>query len=126
MATIYLCGHGGWSRAEGGAAFVIVPRDTTVTFYSEAGTTISDLQTIAIMSGDINALRPVSVYGPYRSLPNLSLYPGTFVNERVAALEAGVRIEMVNRKTCLRELLDEFAGNDLHWLACRVHGLRRN
>jgi len=122
MATIYLLGHGGWSRARGGQAFVFVPKNTTVSLYTEAGKVITDFQTIDIMSGALNALQP-TVYQQFFNVPNMTLYPGVFVNERVAAFDAGIRFVMVDRATTMRELLDQHAGNDLHWLACRSHGL---
>lgn len=61
-------------------------------------------------------------FGPYQSVTDLTLSPAEEMRVQfmTAAWGGGVTAIMVDRQQTLAQLLEEYAGNDLHWLACRV------
>lgn len=120
MADIYLLGHGHWDTQGASDAFTSVPRDTSLLFYTPIGRFINASQTAAIMRGDPGRLRPVQELKAYMSAPNLTLSEGLFPNEIAALLQSGVRFAQVRFPTPLAELLERYAGNRIHWLACRA------
>jgi hypothetical protein len=122
MANIYLCGHGEWMTNGVASGFVSLPAHTTMSFYTPVGRFLSIGQARRILTGAADALQPDQVFRPYQSVTDLLLAPAPEMRVRfmTAALEAHATCVMVDRDTMLAELVQEYAGNDLHWLACRV------
>ena len=118
MADIYLLGHGSWDTRNEAKAFTLVPAGTTVFFYTPAGRFISSRQTSAIMRGDPGRLRPLREIREYMNCPEVELSDGLFPEEEQALLTSGVRFVRVSAPTKISALLQKYAGNRLHWLAC--------
>lgn len=122
MANIYLCGHGEWNTRGAHSGFVEVPPRTTVRFYTPVGRFLSVGQACAILGGQPGALAPDQVFEQYKNVTDLTLHPAEEVRVRFmqAALNAHATAVMMDKARSLGDLLKEYAGNDLHWLACRV------
>lgn len=120
MADIYLLGHGEWQSRGTAKAFCQVPKNTSVVFYTPVGRFINSDQTAEIMRGDPNALEPYQTIRQFKQCPNLTLSDGVFGDEITALLRTGVRFARVLVPTSLEDLMEKYAGNKLHWLACRV------
>lgn len=122
MANIYLCGHGEWHTAGAQSGFVHLPPRTTLKFYTPVGRFLWVTQACDILRGSPQALTPDQAFGPYQSVTDLTLSPAEEMRVQfmTAALGGGVTAIMVDRQQTLAQLLEEYAGNDLHWLACRV------
>jgi hypothetical protein len=122
MANIYLCGHGEWATTGARTGFITLPPRTTVSFYTPVGRFLWISQACDIMRGAPGALTPDQTYRQYQSVTDLTLHPAPEMRVRftTAALSSRAQMEMVGRATTLEALVEEFAGNDLHWLACRV------
>ncbi|BDG70249.1 putative adhesin [Roseomonas fluvialis] len=122
MADIYLCGHGEWKTNGVPSGFANVPARTTVHFYTPIGRFLSIDQAMAIMGKGPGALQPDQSVGAYRTVTDLALYPAPEMRVRfmTAALNAGATAVMVDHDSMLSDLLTEYAGHDVHWLACRV------
>lgn len=118
MADIYLMGHGSWDTRKKSSAFTIVPKNTSVVFYTPIGRYISSRQTSAILRGDPGCLRPETEYKAFFNCPNIELSDGLFADEEYAVLTSGKRFVRVSVDTMLSELMEKYAGNRLHWLAC--------
>jgi hypothetical protein len=125
MADIYLLGHGSWDRRGAANAFTSVPKDTSVLFYTPVGRFISARQVAAILRGDPGCLRPAQEFKAYSNCPQVELSDGLFAVEEQAILTSGKRFVRVSVDTLLSDLLEKYAGNRLHWLACfpRLAGL---
>lgn len=119
MADIYLMGHGAWDTIGASQTFVTVPANTSITFYTPIGRFISAGQCVAIVKGAGDKLAPYSVVEEFKSAPNLTLADGLFPIEVQAILTTGVRFARVIEPTKLSDLLEKYAGNRLHWLACQ-------
>ena len=122
MANIYLCGHGEWATVGAASGFVHLPPRTTLRVYTPIGRFLWIEQACAIMRGTPGALDPDQTFSQYQSVTDLTLHPAPEMRDLflAAALTGGVRAEMVNQPRTLAQLAADFAGNDLHWLACRV------
>jgi hypothetical protein len=118
MADIYLLGHGSWDTRGKASAYTIVPKDTSVVFYTPVGRFISSRQTSAILRGDPGHVKPEIEYKAFGSCPNIELSDGLFAEEEKAVLTSGKRFVRVAVDTPISELLQKYAGNRLHWLAC--------
>lgn len=119
MADIYILGHGAWQTIGSNKPFVKVPRGTSIVFYTPVGRFINSAQTAAIMSGSANKLPPDREITEFKECPNLTLGYGLFPREVTALLQSGVRFVQVSQNTPLEEVLEKYAGNRLHWLACQ-------
>ncbi len=118
MADIYLLGHGSWDTRGKADAYTTVPNDTSVLFYTPVGRFISSRQTSAILRGDPGHLKPEIEYKGFMNCPNIELSDGLFPEEQKAILTSGKRFVRVAVDTPISELLQKYAGNRLHWLAC--------
>jgi hypothetical protein len=118
MAEIYVMGHGNWDTSGAGQPFVAVPPGTSVVFYTPMGRFISSNQTVDIIRGAATKLAPDREVGERKQCPNVTLSDGLFPEEVKALMESGVRYARVTQKTSISELLEKYAGNRLHWLAC--------
>ncbi len=65
---------------------------------------------------------PDQRFRSYQSCTDLMLSPATEYRGHFqqAGTGGGNQVHMVTQDTMLSELLRQFEGNDLHWLACRV------
>lgn len=122
MADIYLCGHGEWKTSGMPTGFASVPAGTTVSLYTPVGRFLGIGQAMKILAKAPDALKPDEVVQPYRTVTDLLLHPAPEMRVRfmTAALSSGANAVMVDKESLLSELMAEYAGNDLHWLACRV------
>ena len=120
MADIYLVGHGAWDTIGQSEAYCIVPKNTEVVFYTPVGRFLNSDQTGEIVSGAPGRLRPDHTVGAFKTCTNLTLSNGLFPEEQLALTASGVRYHEVFVNTSLKDLLTQFAGNRLHWLACAV------
>ncbi|MCX6626131.1 MAG: hypothetical protein NTW28_00680 [Candidatus Solibacter sp.] len=122
MANIYFCGHGAWATTGASTGFTHLPPGTTLRVYTPVGRFLSIDQATAILRKDQGALTPDQTFSQYQSVTDLTLSPCPEHKFQfmLAALSGGVRAEMVEQDRTLAQLAAEFAGNDLHWLACRI------
>ena len=118
MADIFIMGHGNWDTTGAPKPFVTVPAATSVVFYTPMGRFIQAHQTVDILRGNGNKLPVNSEIGPFKQCPNLTLSDGLFPAEVKALLQTGVRYALVSQDTTIEQLLEKYAGNRLHWLAC--------
>lgn len=118
MADIYLMGHGSWATVGAREPFVTMPSNTSLVLYTPIGRFISSHQTVEIMRGAANALKVDREIGPFKQAPNLRLSDGLFDEEVRALLHTGKRFVRVDRRTYLSEMIEKYAGNRIHWLAC--------
>lgn len=120
MADIYLVGHGAWNTIGKAQAFCTVPKNTEVIFYTPVGRFLNSDQTAEIVTGAPGALQPDHTVGAFKQCTNLTLTHGLFPNEVAALNASGVQYHEVHVPTSLSSLLEQFQGNRLHWVACRV------
>jgi hypothetical protein len=120
MANIYLCGHGEWATKGAKSGFGIVPKGTSVSFYTPVGRFLSITQVQGIMGG--TGLPADQKFLAYQSATDVMLHPAPEMRGRFAraAAATGARVAFADRPTRLSELMERYAGNDLHWCACRV------
>jgi len=125
MADIYFCGHGEWHTTGAASGFVNLPAGTTLAVYTPIGRFLWISQACSILQGQPNALTADQTFQPYKSVTDLTLSPAPEMRVKfmTAALGGGKTAVMVDRDTKLADLVEEYKGNNLHWLACRVrHG----
>jgi hypothetical protein len=127
MPNVFLCGHGQWKTRGEGTIFTTVPGDTTLRVYTPVGRFLGVADALAIIRGAAGALPADQIFRAYQSCPDTSLFPalefeGYF---RAAVQDAGGQLHVVAHETRLSYLLAQYAGNDVYWIACRGHNLRR-
>ncbi len=122
MANVFLCGHGEWKTSGVGAIFTTVPRGTSLSVYTPIGRFLGLSQACEILRGDQGRLTPDQKFHGYQSCTNLTLCPATEYGGqfRQAGISGSNQVHMVLANTKLSELLQQFEGHDLHWMACRV------
>jgi len=122
MANIYLCGHGEWVTKGARTGFVKVPGRTTVRFYTPIGRFLSITQACDIIGSKPGALPADQTFDQYKNVTDLTLHPAEEMRVRFiqAGLNAHATVVMMDHMQSLGDLLKEYAGNDLHWMACRV------
>ncbi|HQI00099.1 MAG TPA: hypothetical protein PLF54_02110 [Deltaproteobacteria bacterium] len=127
MANVYLCGHGQWKTKGEAKIFTVLPKGTTLKVYVPVGRFLGVPDAMAIIRGDEGAMGPDQVFGPYQSCPDTSLFPAVEFQGQFQAVvnTAGGQLYMVMAETKLSALLNQFAGNDIFWIACRGHNLDR-
>jgi hypothetical protein len=125
MADLYLCGHGAWDTIGAATGFVNLPRDTTVKFYSETGQVLYLGQACDILAHLPNAPAPVQSFTQYQSVRDMKLYPCPEYRTdfEQAALAGGSTMAMANGEIMLSDVVNQYPGYDLHWLACSVRNL---
>jgi hypothetical protein len=126
MANFYLIGHGGWDRMSG-RAFVTVPANTSISFYTEIGEILTVGEAIAVLQGGGAANRfceatrsaPNQLLGPlYQEGEGEGRYYTSFRVAALGVLARGDRYIWVDKLTHLKEFFDDYPGYDFHWLAC--------
>ncbi len=127
MAIVYLCGHGSWQTAGEGVIFTTLPAETTLSVYVPAGRFLGVPDAIAVIEQAQGAKRPDQIFRAYQGCPDTTLHPATEFSGLFlqAAATGGGQVHMVLQDTKLSALLQLYAGNDLHWIACRGHNLGR-
>ena len=82
---------------------------------------------IAVIEQAQGAKRPDQIFRAYQGCPDTTLHPATEFSGLFlqAAATGGGQVHMVLQDTKLSALLQLYAGNDLHWIACRGHSLGR-
>ena len=122
MANVFLCGHGEWKTSGRATIFATVPRGSTLSVYTPIGRFLGLSQACAILRGDQGRLTPDQKFRAYQSCTDLTLCPATEYGGqfRQAGASGGHQVHMVLGDTMLSDLMRQFEGDDLHWMACRV------
>lgn len=118
MADIYLVGHGSWDTRGRSDAFTTVPSGTRVVFYTPIGRYLDASIAEGIIRNAHWQLGPYEEFGEYRHCPNVMLFDVSYPNLMAALVQSGVRFGRVSMPTPLSSLLEKYAGNTLHWIAC--------
>jgi hypothetical protein len=132
---IFMCGHGSYTPDNG---FVIVPKGTTVKFYSHFMKTVLKPDTEQLVSGQY-AGEPHQVIEAYHNCPNMTLHPPDS-NEHIAGKENARSMNpnkdnilvyftddditlkefFDNNKDILEDISRKFGGIDIKWACCRA------
>ena len=67
----FICGHGAWDPKNG---YTQVPKNCRLTFYTENAKWMNSHEVFKLIQGN-ETLSPVSVHGPYKTVPNMTFYP---------------------------------------------------
>lgn len=115
--NIYLCGHGSWTKS----GFATLPKSTTISFYAPMGRYLEISQLSHIVAGHPSALSADQVFQDYALVTDMTLHPAPALKSQflAATKENGAKVVTVDKATRLAVLLTVYAGNDLHWCACR-------
>jgi hypothetical protein len=117
VATIFLCGHGGYNPADGWAT---VPRGSTITFYTPHQKLLKGGDDYKIIQGTFGQ-QPDSVIREFRTCPNLRLYPDdpTVIAHSESIKQGGTTLYWSTEANG-QKLSDILApGNTYIWAACR-------
>lgn len=119
MSKVVFSGHGGFETTTD-PSWVTVPSGTTLYFYSDNMKALLDSngQSVETMSAALDSATPSQVVPAGRQCPNYTLYPP----DGLDILDAPDDVDqvIVNAPRTLDSLLDEWAGYDCYWAACRV------
>ncbi|HTU67768.1 MAG TPA: hypothetical protein VMF52_17595 [Steroidobacteraceae bacterium] len=124
MGIVYLAGHGSWDIKSGG--FARVPRNRTVTFYTEAMKNMFTTDMFDIIGGTYQG-EVKQFYEPGQQVPNYTLHPDLLNEPRCNQLLAarndpGISLVMLQQGVTLtlQQIMDTVpTGTNLIWCACR-------
>src|SRR3954451_14871362 len=118
MATIYLCGHGGYTPADGWAK---VPANSTITFYTPHQKLLKGGDDYKIIQGTFG--KPDQVIRAFHTCANLRLYPDdpTVIAYSESVKQAGATPHWSTDANgeLLSDIFEANPGADFIWAACR-------
>jgi len=124
MGTIFLCGHGGWTPNDG---YTTVPKGSSITFYTQHAKLLKGGDDYKLIAGTFTS-PPDSVLGPYRSCPNMRLYPDDpdVITMSESMRRPGTELFWSNDPNgmLLSTIFNNKPGNAFIWACCRHVALR--
>lgn len=130
---IFLFGHGAWHPRDG---YISLPAATTLTFYTQNSKLLNIRDALNIADGS-STFDPDGKWRAYSTVPNMTLssFEENVQNFKTRARNRGTEgvdydIAHTNpgQSLTLAQLLatmPQLIGNDLHWIACRAHALKK-
>jgi hypothetical protein len=119
MAKIFLCGHGGYSPADGWAT---VPKDSTITFYTPHQKLLKGGDDYKIIQGTFGK-PPEQVIRAFHTCPNLRLYPDdpTVIAHSESVKQMGTTLHWSTEGNgeLLSKIFQDNPGAEFIWAACR-------
>jgi len=118
MAKVFLCGHGGYTPADGWAT---LPAKSSITFYTPHQKLLKGGDDYKIIQGAFG--EPDSVVGEFHSCPNLRLYPDdpTVVSHSESIKQQGSVLYWSSKDDgeLLTDIFKKHPGSEFIWAACR-------
>jgi hypothetical protein len=117
---MFFFGHGGWDPRRQKTGFTTVPGGTTFSFYTAANTLMTLKFGYELIEGSASA-DPDQQFGPFQSCPDMTLYPAPEFHSQIreAMAHSGAEVIVAHQALRLSRLFQQYAGNDIVWIACR-------
>ena len=122
MAQVFFFGHGGWDPRGASTGFTPVPRGTTLRFYTEANALMTLDYGLKLIRGEPDAGEPEQTFREFQQCPDMTLYPAQEFHGHVvqAARASGANVVVTNAPVKISQVLQQHAGSDIVWIACRA------